>query len=220
MSEGRLQYDRRRSALVLVDVQPDFLPGGALPVAEGDRILEPIRRLLDADPFALYVATQDWHPPGHVSFASSHPGRKPFDVIELHGHEQTLWPDHCVQGTPGARLHPDLPWESVSTIVRKGTDADTDSYSGFRNNWNAAGERPPTGLAGYLRERGVRDVLLCGLARDFCVKWSAEDAAAAGFRAVVLWELTRPVDPGSDARVRAELERAGVEIYTSRRLAI
>ena len=219
MSGARLAYDRAHAALILVDVQPDFLPGGALPVAGGDRILAPLRRLLDRDPCALYVATQDWHPRGHISFASSHPGRAPFDVVTVHGHEQTLWPDHCVQGSPGARLHPDLPWERIAAVIRKGTDAGTDSYSGFRNNWDAAGARPPTGLAGYLRERGITDVLLCGLARDFCVKWSAEDAAAAGFRTIVLWDLTRPVDPASDARVRADLERAGVAVVSSDRLA-
>jgi nicotinamidase/pyrazinamidase len=207
-----VRFDRQRSALLVVDVQPDFLPGGALPVDHGDEVLEPIRRLLSEDRFPLYVATQDWHPPGHASFASSHPGRQPFDRITLHDHEQTLWPDHCVQGTPGARLHADLPWDRVSAIIRKGTEPDVDSYSGFRNNWNAAGARPPTGLTGYLRERGVRDVIICGLARDFCVKWSAEDAVADGFRTTVLWDLTRPVDPGSDAQVRSDLEAAGVTI--------
>jgi nicotinamidase/pyrazinamidase len=202
----------RDAALILVDIQPDFLPGGALPVPDGDAILAPVRRLLERDPFALYVATQDWHPPRHVSFASRHPGHEPLDVIELYGHPQMLWPDHCVQGTPGARLHEDVPWNLVSAIVRKGEDAETDSYSGFRNNWNRDGERPSTGLLGYLRERGVDTVFLCGLARDYCVKWSAEDAAAAGLRTVVLWDLTRPVDPSSDDVVRRDLERAGVEI--------
>jgi nicotinamidase/pyrazinamidase len=212
VSGATFEYDREASALILVDIQPDFMPGGALPVEEGDRIIEPVRRLLEQDPFALYVATQDWHPPGHVSFASSHPGRRPFETITVHRHEQTLWPDHCVQGTPGARLHPDLPLEHVSAIIRKGTDADTDSYSGFSNNWNAAGARPPTGLTGYLMERGIRSVFLCGLARDFCVKWSAEDASAAGFATAVLWDLTRPVDPSSDDRVLADLRAARVEV--------
>jgi nicotinamidase/pyrazinamidase len=204
-----------RAALILVDIQHDFLPGGALAVTEGDAILEPARRLVERDPFALYVATQDWHPRGHVSFASSHPGHRPLEVVEVHGHPQTLWPDHCVQGTHGAELHPAIPWQRVSAVIRKGADAATDSYSGFRNNWDSAGERPPTGLAGYLRERGVEEVFLCGLARDFCVKWSAEDAAAAGFRTTVLWDLTRPVDPASDERVRRDLERAGVTVATS-----
>ena len=156
-----------RSALVLVDIQYDFLPGGALAVGEGDRILAPVRALLERDPFALYVATQDWHPRGHVSFASSHPGRAPLETIELHGHPQTLWPDHCVQGTRGAELHPSIPWERVSAVIRKGASLGSDSYSGFRNNWDARAERPPTGLAGYLRERGVDEVFLCGLARDY-----------------------------------------------------
>jgi nicotinamidase/pyrazinamidase len=200
------------SALILVDIQPDFLPGGALAVPNGDAILDPVRRLVERDPFALYVATQDWHPPQHVSFASRHPGRSPLDVMELYGHDQVLWPDHCLQGTPGAELHHAIPWERVSAIIRKGTDAETDSYSGFRNNWNRKGERPSTGLLGYLRERGVARVFLCGLARDYCVKWSAEDAAAAGLRTTVLWDLTRPVDPASDDAVRRDLEQAAVEI--------
>ena len=211
----QLPYDPEHAALVVVDLQPDFCPGGALPVAEGDVILEPIQRLLRSGRFALCVATQDWHPRGHVSFASSHAGRKPFDVIQVHGHEQVLWPDHCVQGTPGAALHPAVSWDGVSAVIRKGAEVDTDSYSGFRNNWNAAGERPLTGLAGYLRERGVSEVVLCGLARDYCVKWSAEDAAAAGFRTVFLWGLTCAVDPAADERVRADLERGGVEIADS-----
>lgn len=200
------------SALIVVDVQPDFLPGGALPVPDGDAVLEPIRSLLRAGACGLAVATQDWHPPGHVSFASSHPGHAPMDVIRLHGHPQTLWPDHCVQGTPGAELHPDLPWNGVSAIIRKGTDPVTDSYSGFRNNWNAHGSRPHTGLAGYLRERDIDEVVICGLARDFCVRWTAEDAADAGFRTTVLWDATRPVVPSSDDDVRRELERKGVRI--------
>lgn len=200
------------NCLILVDIQPDFLPGGALPVPDGDLIVEPVRTLLESGRFDLCVATQDWHPSGHVSFASSHSGRQPMDVIQLYGHEQTLWPDHCVQGTPGAELHPDLPWRYASAIIRKGADPQTDSYSGFRNNWNRRGERPTTGLAGYLRDRDVERVTLCGLARDFCVKWTAEDAAAHGFHTTVLWPLTRPVDPASDERVRSDLTRAGVRI--------
>lgn len=206
---------RARSALVLVDIQPDFLPGGALAIADGDAILEPVNRLLQRDPFGVYVATQDWHPSGHVSFASSHPGRRPFDTIDLYGHPQTLWPDHCVQDNPGAALSARIDWRPVSAIIRKGSDRDSDSYSGFRNNWNAAGERPATGLAGWLRELGVEHVFLCGLARDYCVKWSAEDAAAAGFRTTVLWDLTRSVDPASHDDVRRDLDAAGVAIVDS-----
>ncbi|MEX0691777.1 MAG: nicotinamidase [Gemmatimonadales bacterium] len=200
------------AALVLVDIQPDFLPGGALAVADGDAILAPVRDLMLSGTYPLQVATQDWHPPGHVSFASTHPGKRPFEQIDLYGHPQMLWPDHCVQGTPGAALVDHLPWERVSMIIRKGMDRASDSYSGFRNNWTPDGTRPTTGLAGYLKERGVTDVVLCGLARDYCVKWSAEDAAAAGFQVRFLWELTRSVDPTGDATVRRDLAAAGVTV--------
>lgn len=210
--------DWEHAALLVVDVQPDFMPGGALPVSEGDRILAPLRRLLESGRFRHRVATQDWHPPGHISFASRHPGRAPFDTLGLYGHPQMLWPDHCIQGTAGAALHPALPWDRVDLILRKGTDPQVDSYSGFRNNWDSRGERPATGLAGYLRECGVREVYLCGLAREVCVKWTAEDAAEAGFRTRLLWDLTRAVDPGADEALRADLTRRGVEIITSDRL--
>ena len=205
-----------RSALILVDIQLDFLPGGRLAVAEGDAILPGVRELMLSGEFDLQVATQDWHPKGHASFASSHPGRRPLESIQLHGRGQVLWPDHCVQGTPGAALSPLLPWERVAAIVRKGTDPEVDSYSGFRNNWDTRGQRPPTGLAGYLRERGVEELTLCGLARDYCVKWSAEDAAAFGFRVRYLWDLTRAVDPASDSAVRSDLQAAGVTIVAGR----
>ncbi len=207
--------DRECSALVLVDVQPDFMAGGALAIADGDAILRPLARLLETDRFTLVVATQDWHPPGHISFASSHPGRKPFDHISLYGHDQGLSPDHCIMGTQGAALHPGLPQSFVGAIVRKGTSRDVDSYSGFRNNWNAAGRRAPTGLAGLLRERDITDVYLAGLARDVCVKWTAEDAADLGFVATVIWDLTRPVNAANDDRVRASLKTAGVRIVES-----
>jgi nicotinamidase/pyrazinamidase len=189
-------------------------------VEEGDLIVQPVRDLMSAGAFALYAATQDWHPPGHISFASRHPGRKALETIELYGHEQTLWPDHCVQGTDGARLHPGIPWDQVSVFVRKGVEPDTDSYSGFRNNWNPSGERPPTGLAGYLRERGIAQVFICGLARDVCAKWTAEDAAEGGFETVFLWDLTRPVDPGADEQVHADLTDKGVRVITSDRLRV
>lgn len=206
---------RSGDVLIVVDIQPDFLPGGALAVGGGDEILEPVARLMEDGPFDLQVATQDWHPPNHVSFATRHSGKAPMDVIELHGHDQTLWPDHCVQGTPGAELQSDLPWTNVEAVIRKGTDPESDSYSGFRNNWNADGERPPTGLAGYLRERGVKRVFVCGLARDFCVRWTAEDAADAGFETHVLWNLTRSVDPSGDAELREALEEQGIRIIDS-----
>lgn len=200
------------SALLLVDIQPDFMPGGGLAVGGGDQIVAPVARLLESGRFRHCVATQDWHPSGHVSFASRHPGRRPFDTIELYGHEQTLWPDHCVQGSPGAQLHPALPENRIDAIIRKGTNPEVDSYSGFRNNWNAAGERPPTGLAGYLHDRGINTIYVCGLARDVCVKWTAEDSAAAGFEVYLLWDLTRPVDAGTDDAVARSLTERGVKI--------
>jgi nicotinamidase/pyrazinamidase len=209
------RIERERSALLLVDIQPDFLPGGALPTHDGLSIIEPIGRLLAARPFGLSVATQDWHPRDHVSFASNHPGHAPMDRIELYGHEQILWPDHCIQGTPGASLHPDVDWRGFSAIVRKAVDPLVDSYSAIRNNWNPRGERPPTGLAGYLRERGVAQVFIAGLARDFCVRWSAEDCAEEGFSTFVLWDLSRPVDAASDEEVLAALDRRGVEVTES-----
>jgi nicotinamidase/pyrazinamidase len=201
-----------RSALLVVDLQHDFLRGGALAVTGGNEIVEPIRELVLSRAHSVVIATQDWHPPGHVSFASSHPGRAPLDEIELHGRRQMLWPDHCVQGSSGAELHPRLPREPLRVILRKGVDTALDSYSAFRNNWNAEGQRPPTGLAGLLRELEVEHVDLAGLARDYCVRWSAEDAAAEGFPTCVLWDLTRPVDPAADRLVRSTLEERGVRI--------
>lgn len=199
-----------RRALLVVDVQHDFLPGGALGVAGGDEILGAIAELVASRVFPVAIATQDWHPPGHASFASSHPGRSPFQQITLHGRPQTLWPDHCVQGSRGAELHPSLPQGPLAAILRKGIDPAVDSYSAFRHNWNAAGARPPTGLTGMLRDLGVGAVWLAGLARDFCVRWSAEDAVDAGFEVHVLWDLTRPVDPASDAEVRRTFVERGV----------
>lgn len=196
-----------RRALILIDVQPDFMPGGALACHQGEAIVSGIRELLQARRFHHVAATQDWHPRGHASFASSHPGKAPFEQIELHGHTQTLWPDHCVQGTPGAALHPALDWSPVDVVIRKGSDPQVDSYSGFRENHG-----PQTGLAGWLRERGVDEVWLAGLARDVCVLWTAQDALALGFRTRLLWDLTRPVTPDSDAQTRRTLERLQIEV--------
>ena len=215
MADMLMGIDRGHSALLLVDIQPDFLPGGALPTHEGDTILAPTARLLAAAPFGLYIATQDWHPPDHISFASNHAGREPMERIELYGQEQILWPDHCIQGSEGAALHDAIDWNPFSAIIRKAVDPMVDSYSAIRNNWNPDGERPATGLAGYLRERAIEQVFIAGLARDFCVKWSAEDLIDEGFTTYVLWDLTRPVDPASDATVRADLDRRGVGILES-----
>jgi nicotinamidase/pyrazinamidase len=203
------------AALILVDVQPDFMPGGALACHEGDAIVPGIDRLLRRRLFKQTVATQDWHPRGHVSFASMHAGTQPFQQIPLYGHPQTLWPDHCVQGTAGAALHPDIDWSPVDLILRKGSDPSVDSYSGFRENHGPDGTRPSTGLAGWLRERGVIEVYVAGLARDVCVLWTVQDALALGFRAHVLWDLTRPVTPDSDADTRIALAAAGIGIVES-----
>jgi nicotinamidase/pyrazinamidase len=208
-----MRIDRQRDALLVVDLQIDFLPGGALAVPEGDAVVAPVAALAPA--FATVVATQDWHPPGHVSFASAHPGRRPFETVKLPQGPQELWPDHCVRGTRGAALHPGLPDAALTLLLRKGTRREVDSYSAFRENVGPDGGRPSTGLAAWLRARGVRRVFLCGLARDFCVGASAVDAAADGFEAVVLDDLTRAVFPERRAEVDALFARAAVALATS-----
>lgn len=175
--------------LLVVDVQNDFVPGGALAVPRGDEVVPIINRL--GARFADVVLTQDWHPRGHISFASSHPGTKPFDKIELPYGEQVLWPDHCVQGTPGAQLHPGLDLPQAQLVVRKGFHRDIDSYSAFLE----ADRKTSTGLAGYLRERGLSRLFVCGLARDYCVEWTAADARAAGFEVTVIEEACRAISP-------------------------
>jgi nicotinamidase/pyrazinamidase len=204
--------DRARDALVVVDVQHDFLPGGALAVAGGHEILDGIARLAPA--FETVVATQDWHPPGHVSFATTH-GRRPFETHVLAQGPQELWPDHCVQGSRGAALHPAIPDAAATLILRKGTRSHVDSYSAFRENVGPDGARPTTGLGAWLRARGVSRVFLVGLARDFCVRASALDAAAEGFEAIVLDDLTRAVSPERQQEVDDELARAGVKVAHS-----
>jgi nicotinamidase/pyrazinamidase len=208
-----MRIDRQADALVVVDLQHDFLPGGALGVAGGDAVVGPIAALVPA--FQTVVATQDWHPPGHVSFASAHPGRRPFETVALPHGSQELWPDHCVQGSRGAALHPDLPDAALTLLLRKGTRREVDSYSAFRENVGPDGRRPTTGLGAWLKARGIRHVLLCGLARDFCVRASAVDAAAEGFEAVVLDDLTRAVFPERQAEVDRAFRAAGVRLATS-----
>ena len=194
-----------REILLVIDVQVDFLPGGALAVPDGDAVIAPINRLLGRFPHA--VVTQDWHPPGHVSFATRHPGRAPFDTVALDYGPQVLWPEHCVQGSAGAVLAPGLAAECAELVIRKGHHRHVDSYSAFLE----ADRRTPTGLAGYLRERGFTRVVLCGLATDYCVAWSALDARAAGFEAVVVEDAVRGIDrDGSVARAWAEMAAAGV----------
>lgn len=205
-------FDASRAALLLIDVQRDFMPGGTLACHEGDVIVPPVNQLLSRALFRHVVATQDWHPPGHVSFASSHAGRAAFDQITLYDEPQTLWPDHCVQGSAGAQLHPDVDWSRAEVIIRKGTDPRVDSYSAFQENHGPDGQRPRTGLAGWLRELGVSDVYLAGLARDVCVLWSAQDAVRLGFAVHFLWDLTRPVTPDTDAATRRELQSLQITI--------
>jgi nicotinamidase/pyrazinamidase len=181
---------RADDALVVVDIQYDFLPGGSLAVAGGDEIIEPINAL--SRRFRNVIQTQDWHPAGHISFASSHAGMAPFQMIELPYGPQVLWPDHCVIGTKGAELSVALDIPHVQTIIRKGYRETIDSYSGFRENDHST----QTGLAGYLRERGLKRLFICGLATDFCVAWTAEDGLAAGFETVVIEDATRAIDTG------------------------
>lgn len=198
-------------ALILVDIQNDFCPGGALAVQEGDRIVPLVNRL--APRFDLVVATQDWHPAGHGSFASSHPGAAPGTLGELAGLPQVFWPDHCVQGSPGAAFHPELDLRPVEAIFRKGTDPAIDSYSGFFDN----GHRKSTGLAGYLKEKGVDEVTVVGLATDYCVKFTALDAAKQGFRTTVVEDACRGVElqPGDVAKAFEEMRAAGVRVVRS-----
>ena len=192
-------------ALIVIDVQVGFCPGGNLAVAGGDEIVPGINALMAEAP--LVVLTQDWHPSGHSSFASSHAGRAPFDVIEMPYGPQVLWPDHCVQGTADAAFHPDLATDRARTVIRKGTDPALDSYSAFFENDHAT----PTGLDGYLRALGVTDLTLVGLATDFCVAWSALDAARLGYTVTLRQDLCRAIDlDGSLADARAALRQAGV----------
>jgi nicotinamidase/pyrazinamidase len=199
-------------ALIVVDLQPDFMPGGALACIDGDALVAPIAALLAERRYRTVVATQDWHPVNHASFASHYAGQQPFAQIQLHGHPQTLWPDHCVQGSPGAALHPGVDWNAADLVLRKGTRPRVDSYSAFRENHGPEGSRPATGLAGWLRERGISEVHVCGLARDYCVLWTAQDAASAGFAVGFHWDLTRPVSADNDDATRQALATAGIAL--------
>lgn len=176
-------------ALIIVDIQNDFIPGGSLAVTDGDKIISRINELQKK--FDLVVATQDWHPSNHKSFASQHDGMNPFDVIDLNGLQQTLWPDHCIQSTKGAEFHKDLNTNKIEAIFRKGTNPEIDSYSGFFDN----GRKKATGLHGYLQERKVTSVFVCGLAADFCVYYTALDALSLGYETTILDESTKAIDP-------------------------
>lgn len=202
-----------RTALLVIDVQNDFIPGGQLPVPEGDHIVPLINRL--ARQFKQVVIAQDWHPNGHASFASSHPGHQPYDVIQLPYGEQTLWPEHCVQASPGAELHPQLDLPHAQLIIRKGCNPDIDSYSAFLE----ADRRTTTGLSGYLKERGIDTVYMVGLALDFCVMYSALDARAAGLNAFVVLDACRAIDMnGSLASAIDRMQGAGVGLIQSTEL--
>ncbi|RSK45322.1 bifunctional nicotinamidase/pyrazinamidase [Hymenobacter rigui] len=192
-------------ALLLIDIQLDFLPGGSLAVPGGHEILPLVNQLQPR--YELVVATQDWHPANHQSFASQHPGHPVFSQIDLHGLPQTLWPDHCVQGTPGAEFSPQLDQHRIEAIFRKGTSPEIDSYSGFFDN----GHRKSTGLADYLRGRGVQEVHVCGLAADYCVYFSALDALQEGFAVVFLEAATRAISPEGYQQARRQLEQRGAQ---------
>lgn len=199
-----------RAALVVIDAQVGFMPGGGLPVNDGDAIVPVVNRI--APRFANAVLTQDWHPADHVSFAANHPGRRPFETLRLPYGEQVLWPTHCVQGTRDAALHDDLCVPQAQLIVRKGFHRQVDSYSAFVE----ADRTTTTGLAAYLHARGIVRLFLCGLATDYCVAWSALDARAEGFEVVLVEDACRAIDlDGSLARAWADLAAAGVERVTS-----
>jgi nicotinamidase/pyrazinamidase len=187
------------NALLVIDIQYDFLPGGALPVPQGDEIIPIINRLQPK--FDLVIATQDWHPRGHKSFASSHPGKKSFEEIEWMGRRQVLWPDHCIQGSPGAAFSNNLDLNRVEAIFRKGISPEIDSYSGFFDN----GHLKSTGLAAYLKGKGITSVYVAGLAADYCVYFTAKDALASGFNTFVIEDATRAINPDNFQHIKADI---------------
>lgn len=194
-------------ALIVIDLQNDFCPGGALAVAGGDEIVAPVNAMMGD--FDAVVLTQDWHPADHSSFADNHPGAAPFSLIQMQYGPQVLWPRHCVQGSAGAAFHADLAVDRADLILRKGFRSAIDSYSAFFEN----DHETPTGLSGYLRERGITALTFVGLAHDFCVAWSAIDAARLGFDVRVIEAATRAIDlDGSRDRARADMRAAGVEL--------
>ena len=196
--------------LLIIDVQNDFCPGGALAVPGGDTIIPVINSLIPG--FNAVIQTQDWHPEGHHSFASSHEGKDPYDTVEMDYGDQVLWPDHCVQGTRGAEFHPDLNTTKTEVIIRKGFRKEIDSYSTFYEN----DQKTPTGLTGYLRERGISEIYVAGLATDFCVKWSVIDGLKEEFTVHVIEDAVKGIDmDGSVEQAWKEMKGAGAEITTS-----
>lgn len=201
--------------LILVDLQNDFMPGGALAVPDGNEVVAVANRLCSK--FDLVVASQDWHPSNHLSFASQHPGRKPGEVLDLDGLKQVLWPDHCIQGSRGAKFHASLDRSSITSVFQKGTDRELDSYSTFFDN----ARRRSTGLGERLKAQGVSSVCLLGLATEYCVKFSALDALSLGFRTQVVRDGCRGIDlsPGDVDRAWTEMASAGIDVVSERRLA-
>ena len=199
-------------ALILVDIQNDFMPGGPLAVPFGDAIIPLVNDLQSS--FGLVVATQDWHPRNHKSFASNHENKKPFETIILHQLEQVLWPDHCIQGSDGAQIHPAINVNSVEGIFRKGMDAEIDSYSAFYDN----GYKKSTGLAGYLRERKVNKVYVCGLAADYCVYYTAKDSLKENFETYIIEDATRAIDPNGFVKAKENILASGGQIIKSEML--
>lgn len=195
----------KNRALIVVDIQNDFLPGGNLAVAGGDEIVDSVNTLIEA--FDTVVLTADWHPQNHISFAVNHPGHKTFELIDVAYGKQVLWPAHCVAGTRGAAFCEKLNTDKAAVVIRKGMNIDCDSYSGFVE----ADRKTKTGLAGWLTERGIEEVWVCGLATDFCVAWTAQDAAAAGFKTYLIEDASKAIDiDGSLAAAKAAWETAGV----------
>ncbi len=199
-------------ALIVVDLQNDFLPGGSLAVPRGEEIIPLVNKIQEK--FDLVVATQDWHPKNHLSFASNHPGKQPFEVIDLNGIEQVLWPDHCVQGEKGAEFSRNFDDRRVEAIFRKGTDPSIDSYSGFFDN----GRKKSTGLADYLRGRGVRQVYVCGLAAEFCVLYTALDAIELGFETYYLEDVTRSLSQEGFKQAKEQIIRRSGHLIRSEEL--
>jgi len=201
-------------ALVVIDVQNDFIPGGQLEIQQGDLIVPVINRLQKY--FDLVVATQDWHPQNHKSFASNHSNKKPFDEINLYGIKQILWPDHCVQGSKGAEFHPDLEINKIAAIFRKGMDPEIDSYSGFYDN----GHQMSTGLSGYLKEKGITEIYFCGLAADICVYYTIKDSLKEGFFATLIEDASRPLSNDAFISIKNDLTKMGVRIISSNEILI
>ena len=200
--------------LIIIDAQNDFMQGGPLEVPQANMIIPVINKIQSY--FDLILATQDWHPGDHQSFASDHAGKKPFDKLLLHGSLQTLWPDHCIQGSKGAELHRDIESNKIAAIFRKGMDREIDSYSAFYdNNHNSS-----TGLAGYLKDKGASEIHFCGLAADICVYYSILDSILEGFSATLIEDASRPLIPDKFDDIKCEIAKQGVRIITSEELQV